>query len=603
MYSETQARHIPGDGLIAYPPPVKPPFEERHALTEARARARAWIATVPQHARHDLAAEFSRRAFLQMAELKAPGIKVSEPFVSSSSRLSAAPTSLAQRIGCGAAALPMLEAAHFISSLYSVLLDTSERSRLGAFYTPPALVNRLLELAEGAGLDWSNARVLDPACGGGAFILQAADRMRAALSTADPTDSLARLGERLTGFEIDPHAAWLCQASLDLLLNDLASRGKRPVPRMVRVCDALDVPATPSFDLVAGNPPYGRVTLAPDRRRRFSRGLYGHANLYGLFTDLATRWAKPDSLIAFLTPTSFLGGQYFRALRNLIAMEAPPIAIDFVCSRRGVFEDALQETLLALYRKGGERLPIRVHYLQVAGERDARAQENGTVVLPEDPSCPWLAPRSPSQSKIAAAAAKMPSRLSDWGYCVSTGPLVWNRFKEQLRQQLSKSTYPLIWAEAVTTEGRFVYRAEKRNHAPFFYAGPSDEWMLVRKPAVLVQRTTAKEQARRLVAAELPIALLRKHGAVVVENHLNMIQACGEPKVSPRALASVLNSTIVDQVFRCISGSVAVSAVELLAIPLPPAEEMRLIEQLVKTGASKAIIEAELERLYGAASA
>jgi adenine-specific DNA-methyltransferase len=39
---------------------------------------------------------------------------------------------------------------------------------------------------------------------------------------------------------------------------------------------------------------------------------------------------------------------------------------------------------------------------------------------------------------------------------------------------------------------------------------------------VLVQRTTAKEQHRRLISAEMPAELIAQHGRITVENHLNM---------------------------------------------------------------------------------
>ncbi|MFH7191489.1 methylase, partial [Klebsiella pneumoniae] len=86
------------------------------------------------------------------------------------------------------------------------------------------------------------------------------------------------------------------------------------------------------------------------------------------------------------------------------------------------------------------------------------------------------------------------------------------------------------WAEAVTSDGRFVFRAEKKNHQPYFRALAPDGWLQVRTPCVLVQRTTAKEQSRRLIAAELPAAFIQQHKAVVVENHLNMIRPlAGKP--------------------------------------------------------------------------
>ncbi len=572
---------------------------KRAELGRARIMARAWAATIPQARRSSQAALFARAALDAMADRLVPDAVFSPPLVPARGRLDASAQILATSMGREAAALPLLEACHFLTSLYTTLLPGKERSTFGAFYTPPALTRRLLDLAEEGGVDWSTARVLDPASGGGAFLLQAAARMRRALEGSEPAFVLAQLSNRLSGFELDPQAAALSQSALEIFLSDLGTASGRAVPVFVKICDTLEEIPSEQYDLVIGNPPYGRVSLPPAQRKRFARSLYGHANLYGVFTDIALRWTRPGGIIAYLTPTSMLGGQYYAALRTLLANEAPPVAIDFVHARRGVFEDVLQETLLALYRKGGQRERFQVHYLSVANEREARLTRNGKVGLPADASAPWLAPREPGHIALVKAAAKMESRLEDWGYGVSTGPLVWNRFKSQMRGRAARGLLPLIWAEAVTADGRFVFRAEKRNHLPYFKPEAGDAWLVVDRGCVLVQRTTAKEQERRLIAAELPQSFIDAQGGVVVENHLNMVRTIGAPRVSPAAVAAVLNSDIVDQVFRCISGSVAVSAFELESIPLPPAAAMAPIEKLVANGASRAMIEKGLRCLYG----
>lgn len=564
--------------------------------------ARAWAQTIPETRRTSQAALFAGAAIEAFAAKKAAGLTLRPPFISIRGKLDAVALELAASLGREAAALPVLEGCHLLTSLYAALLPGKERSALGAFYTPPALTRRLLDLATEGGVDWSTARVLDPASGGGAFLLEAAARMRNSLERSEPAFVLAQLGTRLAGLELDPHAAWLSQVAIDVLLFDLASASGCDVPLCVKVCDTLEEEPAAAYDLVVGNPPYGRVTLTPPQRLRFARSLFGHANLYGVFTDIALRWTRPGGLIAYLTPTSVLGGQYYTALRHLLAADAPPVAIDFVHARRGVFEDVLQETLLALYLKGGGRRRFQVHYLHVDNEREARLTRNGTVTLPADAKAPWLAPREPAHVGLIKAAEAFTARLADWGYSVSTGPLVWNRFKPQMRSRAARGLHPLIWAEAVTADGRFIYRADKRNHAPYFKPESGDEWLVVNQGCVLVQRTTAKEQQRRLIAAELPQAFVDAHGGVIVENHLNMVRATGEPVVSGAVVAAVLNSDIVDQVFRCISGSVAVSAFELEAIPLPPASAMAPIENLVANGASRKAIESALRRLYGLAA-
>lgn len=572
----------------------------REVLSKARLLARAWSETIDDDDREIHAVSLTRRAMLALSRAIGVSPALCPSLAFETDGLDEPASALANSIGETAARLPMLEALHLVTSLYPVLLPARARGERGAFYTPPALANRLLDQAEEEGLDWRTARVLDPAAGGGIFLFHAARRMIAALGDCEPAFALSHVGTRLAGFELDPHAARLAQGAIEIALADVAAKAGRAAPTIVTAGDTLEAEPEPAFDLVVGNPPYGRVSLSPELRARYARSLYGHANLYGVFTDAALRWTKPGGLIAFLTPTSFLGGQYYCALRGLLAGEAPPVAIDFVHARRGVFEDVLQETLLAVYKRGAEARRAQIHYLTVTSEIEAKVTRNGTIALPADRAAPWLAPRTPAHSRLIARAEAMRHRLADWGYEVSTGPLVWNRFKGQLRDRAGgKGVHPLIWAESVTADGQFTYRARKKNHAPCFKLEAGDGWLLVEQPCVLVQRTTAKEQARRLIAAELPQTFIEAHGGVVVENHLNMVRATGATKVPAAVVAALLNSRVADDLFRCISGSVAVSAFELEALPLPPPRSTGALARLVAAGAARERIEAECNRLYG----
>lgn len=511
----------------------------------------------------------------------------------------------AMRLGSALASLPPVEACHQIGLTYASLLPPEERARQGVFYTPPPLVDRLLDQAEAAGLEWRTARLLDPACGGGAFLVAAALRLVRALGASDPAIILQSLTHRLCGWELDPFAAWLAQVFVEAaVLPQMRAAGRRP-GSVVAVRDSLAAADHPErFDLVMGNPPFGRITLAPPDRERFQRSLYGHANLYALFMDLSIGLLRPGGLLAFLTPASFLAGEYFKNLRALLWREAPPVNVDFVDARKGVFEGVLQETVLATYRRGGRGEPAAVHVIRDRQHQQRTGLEvvpTGSFSLPADPQHPWVVSRRVGEEGLAARLRAMPDRLADWGYRVSTGPLVWNRHKGQIHDRPGPGRIALVWAESVTGDGRFVFRCEKRNHKPFFRPDlPDDEWLIVRVPCVLVQRTTAKEQSRRLIAAEMPAAFVRAHGGVTVENHLNMLLATGSrPAVSPAVLAAFLNSRAADRAFRCLSGSVAVSAYELEALPLPPAHALAPVAKLVGSGAVRAEVDAACATLYG----
>ena len=504
--------------------------------------------------------------------------------------LDAAAMAMAERMAQGILAGADAEIAGLLGAVYTSALPDEYRAQHGIFYMPSALIEHLLDMAAGAGTSWGTARVLDPACGGGGFLVAAAVRMAEALADAEPALVLRQLAHRLRGFEQDLFGAWLAQAALDIHLAPIARAAGCAVPLMVETRDSLDLQQSEegSFDLVVGNPPYGRVTLPPARRAVFARGTYGHANLYGLFTDAALRWAKKGGLVAYVTPTSMLSGLYHKALRALLAREGPPIAVHLVAERSGVFEDVLQETMLSVYQRGGRNRVAQVSFLSVSSTGGVTCSPAGSFTLAKDGQAPWLLPRAPEQVALTRQLRAMPHRLVDYGYGVSTGPLVWNRFKPQLHASKGKRTYPVVWAESVTSDGRFIWRTERRNHAPWFSADlPRDAWLLVDQPCVLLQRTTAKEQARRLIAAEMPTSFVRKHGAAIVENHLNMVRPIiDSPAISSGAIAALLNSAAADATFRCINGSVAVSAFELEAMPVPPPAVMLQVTDLLAGGAS-----------------
>jgi adenine-specific DNA-methyltransferase len=511
--------------------------------------------------------------------------------------------SVAGAIGAAAAKLSVLEAGYQLGNVYTALLPDAERAGKGIFYTPPSLTSRLIAMAGEAGVDWASARVIDPACGGGAFLAPVALKMISALGPLSPDALLNHVQDHLFGWEIDPFGGWLTQVFVEAALKDtIHAAGFRP-QRLVRIVNSLDsdpLPEADRFDLVIGNPPYGKLTLSPEMKEKFAASLFGHPNYYGLFTHLALDLARGGGVIALLTPTSFLSGEYFKNLRVYLRLHARPVEIDFVSFRKGVFEDVLQETMLATYQKqAGPGAGLRVNQLDPETETDTPNQPAGVYPLPEDITAPWILPRNPDQAAPVRAMQAMHCVLADWGYGVSTGPLVWNRYKKQLVGKKRKNSFPIIWAEAITIDGRFILRADKRNHRPYFVFWKGDDSLITRNPCILLQRTTAKEQSKRLIAAVLPEEVLARYGGVAVENHLNMIIPIIEaPAVGPAVLAAFLNSRAVNEAFRAMSGSVAVSAYELESLRLPAPELLKQLTQQLRDQGDPEGIEAECLRLY-----
>jgi adenine-specific DNA-methyltransferase len=324
--------------------------------------------------------------------------------------------------------------------------------------------------------------------------------------------------------------------------------------------------------------------------------------LYGIFTDLAVRLASPGGLIAFVTPTSFLGGEYFKNLRKLLIKEAPLAHLEFIHDRQGVFDGVLQETTLALFERSKDRAgsKVRVNVLQVKEPTEPVVPEiAGTVALDARDGGPWLLPRSPDHQSLIRQLHSMSHRLCDYGFAVSTGQLVWNRHKPQLRPRFERDCYPIIWAEAVNSDGTFHFQAARRAHLPYLKIQAGQDFLINHEPCILVQRTTSKEQQKRLVAAVIPNSFIVEYPGFVVENHLNMIYSLSRrPQLALRTLVTLLNSTTLDQVFRCINGSVAVSAYELNSIPLPHPNQLQELQSLVFARAETDELEQVIARFY-----
>ncbi len=512
-------------------------------------------------------------------------------------------TGLVQRLGEAFLVLPTQQAGFLLGQLYTALIPDSVRKSLGAYYTPPALVGRLLDLVKCCGVDWSIGKIIDPACGGAAFLASVAPRMVTHSRCNQPLAIVEDLEDRLFGVEIDAFAAWMSMVLLDFTLLDLTVSAKRPLKNLVTARNALEthLGEKNAFDLVIGNPPYGRVTLSPDQRSRFKASLFGHANLYGLFTDLAVQLAKPGGIIGYVTPTSFLGGEYFKNLRNLLSTQAALKRLDFISNRDGVFDGVLQETMLAVFEKSSVKTSfVDLNLLSADTPFDQLIIESiGRTSLNNSNGKPWLLPRAPEQNALIQKLNALPYRLADYGFEVATGQLVWNRHKDQLRRAGEKDCYPIIWAEAVNADGKFHFQAARRKHLPYLRIKPRQEFLINREPCILVQRTTAKEQKRRIISAVIPNSFVVEYPGFVVENHLNMVYSPNKkPRFALRTLSTLLNSATLDKAFRCINGSVAVSAYELNSLPLPSPDQLRRLQEHILSGAPAQEIEQLIADFY-----
>jgi adenine-specific DNA-methyltransferase len=453
---------------------------------------------------------------------------------------------------------------------YVTALDPAVRSQTGRHYTPAALATALWEQAQTTAGGRIDGLVFDPACGAAALLLPP---LRSWLScSADAEQVLAGAATAIGGCDLDAAAVWLGNVALASVLlprwAQLPALRRSALPALLQVDDGL-APRDVHAAAVLMNPPYGRVRLDDHERLRWSHAVYGHANRYALFMAAGAALLRQGGVLAALVPAGWLGGCYFQRLRAHLAAYAPLDRITYVRERTDVFSTGvLQETVLASFVHGASPGEIRCAALGVNGQLTRVGI--GAACAPARPDLPWPLPRSDSDLPVVRRAATLDARLVDYGWKVSTGPLVWNRAKARISASPGDRSVTIVWAADL--DGATPRRARIRQPQRWVTLRPGDDRVLVLdRPAVLVQRTTAPEQPRRLLAADFDAGCLARWGGrVVVENHVNVL-TCDDPQspLTTRLLMALLKSAALDRLYRCLTGSVAVSAYELSAIPLP----------------------------------
>lgn len=301
-----------------------------------------------------------------------------------------------------------------------------ERHASGIYYTPAALVDCLtctsLERAlEVTGRKAPSLRILDPACGCGAFLVASLRYLlaRQAQGHTAPNhwergvcrkhrriknqkrlkQALQWLGSSVNGVDTDAQAVeWTRRCLLLILWESLLEPGSRDMcsthacppdlRRTIVQTDFLgmgrrarteDPPhLRDAADVILGSPPFVRIEqLHAERpeqlaeyRRMFHTARSGRFDLYMLFVEKALRLLRPGGFLGLSISGSFLRSRAGQALRELIGREGRVLEITEFDSRN-IYPDCTSHICLLSVRKGAS--PARARYALVKKGAKVRA--------------------------------------------------------------------------------------------------------------------------------------------------------------------------------------------------------------------------------------
>ena len=301
-----------------------------------------------------------------------------------------------------------------VGSIFERLIGPEERHKYGQFYTRVEVVDLINSFCIRTG----DAKVLDPACGGGTFLVRAYARKKVLAENRNHRDLLTDV----YGTDISQFAAHLTTMNLatrDLVEDENYPRVGRsdffnvlPDSPFVKLPQKLKSEglgtkyqniAVPLLDAVIGNPPYVRQEDIPRAKKKPKDGgpetgtkefysrrvaqmasakLSGRSDLHCYFWPHATTFLKPDGMLGFITSSQWLDVEYGFHLQRwllqnfeILAVLESPVEPWFVGARVG--------TAVMVARRcddAAKRQANTVRFVQLRKPLNELVQDDGTTL-------------------------------------------------------------------------------------------------------------------------------------------------------------------------------------------------------------------------------
>ena len=219
-------------------------------------------------------------------------------------------------------------------------------------------------------------KVLDPACGSGAFLNQAFDYLK--VEGERVNDELASLRgiysfedlsvgilkNNIFGVDLNEESVEITKLSLWLktakktdpltsldenikcgnsLIDDESIAGEKAFKWEIEFKEIMD---NGGFDVVIGNPPYVQISMAKSKNSYIKFKTISCGDLYALFFEKGINLLKETGYLGFITPSLFIKGIVYSSLREYLISNIKVMKIED--KGDGVFEDVQMPTAITI---------------------------------------------------------------------------------------------------------------------------------------------------------------------------------------------------------------------------------------------------------------
>jgi N-6 DNA Methylase/TaqI-like C-terminal specificity domain len=471
--------------------------------------------------------------------------------------------------------------ANTLGEIYEQILSHSptEKKTGGSYYTPVPLVDFAIENTVTV---WTGLpTVLDPACGGGFFLLAAyqelLDQQGRLLTYTDREQILLNC---IHGVDINPQAVTVTQLSLLLKLRE--NQPEQPLPDLSQnICCGNAVISfqdnhfnweekfpqifrSGGFNIIIGNPPYvdseWMTRYLPSWRQyctRHYKSATGNWDLFCIFIEKSLSLCRSNGLISLVVPNKLASADYAAGARSLLTTQSQILTL----------QDYSQSTTFA----------ASVYPLVFI------AQKRSAPLIQHDPGAPWTIAATQPQSQLLTRLRTFP-KLETIAQ-VNGAATVAEAYQIQALIQEGQPSDPLRVVNSGTIDRYCFLWGQK----PMRYLGQSYLQPVIRDGEQLPPKRLQQAQQSKIIVSGMTQRLecaIDQNGSFLAGKSTVIIYA--SQTYDLRYLLGILNSRLISFYLtsyfggNCLKGKyLRIGSPQLRQVPIAPTDDPDSLIQLV----------------------
>ncbi len=469
---------------------------------------------------------------------------------------------------------------------HDTFIDKNIKKKLGQFYTPTNIVQRMIfEIKTNLRSLTNTDLLIDPACGTGVFLIEIIEELK---KTFQQSEVIEYVKNNMFAYDVNPFAVIATKINIAyILLKEFPEEKTKILDFIVndnnafcniRWKNTVVEPDNNLYTIILGNPPYFKLNNELIKNiSGYDEILYGQPNIYSFFMYWGMKHLKQDGAMSFIVPQSIRSGLYFKNLRSKMK-DLRIRALIHIDSRQNVFDRAEQAVLIiCLENKPVANSKTKIQFYDGNGTINSEFKiSRSKLMMDERNNHIFVISKKIEMysilDKIFTNCLPLDSKETKLKFC--NGLFVWNQHKKDIVDK-EITAIPIIYGGNIQPlEFDFSLCSTNEERKQYALITEKTKSYVLSGKRLLIQRTTNFERDIRLKSCIISDDFLETYEKYFLENHVNFLCSSGgkDQLISLETMyyyLGMLNSKLVNYIFTSKSGNTQVSANELNSLPFP----------------------------------